>query len=126
LRGWPPADFKRTVLVYDRLNVERVELKRDRGSVHIEVEGRLSIAGERFEAKPRREKLKWELRRTPQGWQLQAPSNRAYVPRDVAVRVLAGQLASLTQNDAASDDTDRSLRQQGMIVRALGFLFDQN
>jgi hypothetical protein len=124
LRGWPPADRKRIVLIYDQLNVEHVELKRDRGSVRVEVEGILSIAGERLEGKRRREKLRWELRRTPQGWQLQAPSNHAYVPRDVAVRVLAAQLAFLTQNDAASDDSDRSLHQQSMIVHALGFLFD--
>jgi hypothetical protein len=126
LRGWPPADPKRFVLVYDQLNVKRVELKRDRGWVRAEVEGRLSIAGERLEGKRRREKLRWELRRTPQGWQLQAPSNRAYIPRDVAVRVLAEQLALLTRNEAASGELDRSLQRQSMIVHALGFLFDQN
>jgi hypothetical protein len=126
LRGWPPADPKRNVLVYDQLNVERVELKRDRGWARVEVEGRLSIAGERLEGKHRREKLRWELRRTPEGWQLMAPANHAYVPRDVAVRVLAGQLAFLTRNEAASDGLDRSLHQQSMIVRALGFLFDAN
>jgi hypothetical protein len=126
LRGWPPADPKRNVLIYDQLNVERVELKRDRGWARVEVEGRLSIAGERLEGKRRREKLRWELRRAPQGWQLLAPTNHAYVPRDVAVRVLAGQLASLTQIETASGDLDRSLHQQSVIVHALGFLFDAN
>jgi NlpC/P60 family len=126
LRGWPPADPKRSVLVYDQLHVERIDLKRDRGWVRAEVEGRLSITGERLEGKRRREKLRWELHRTPQGWQLQAPSNRAYIPRDVAVHVLAEQLALLTQNEAASGELDRSLRRQSMIVHALGFLFDQN
>jgi hypothetical protein len=126
LRDWPMADPKRSVLVYDQLHVERIELKRDRGWAHAEVEGRLSIAGDRLEGKRRREKLRWELRRTPQGWQLQAPSNRAYIPRDVAVRVLAEQLALLTRNEAASGELDRSLQRQTMIVHALGFLFDQN
>ena len=126
LRGWPPADPERIVLVYDQLSVESIELKRDRGWVRVEVDERLSIRGERFEGKGGREKLRWELRRTPQGWQLLAPANRAYVPRDVAVRVLAGQLAFLTQNEAASDDLDRSLHRQSVIVRALGFLFDPN
>jgi hypothetical protein len=126
LRGWPPADPKRIVLVYDQLNVERVELKRDRGWARVEVEGRLSIAGERLEGKRRSEKLRWELRRTPQGWQLLAPTNHTNVPRDVAVRVLAGQLAFLTQSEAASGDLDRSLHQQSAIVHALGLLFDLN
>jgi hypothetical protein len=57
---------------------------------------------------------------------LLAPANRAYVPRDVAARVLAGQLAFLAQNEAASDGLDRSLQQQSAIVRGLGFLFDPN
>ena len=126
LRDWPPADPKRSVLVYDKLHFERVDLKRDRGWLRAEVEGRLSIAGERLEGNRRREKLRWELRRTPQGWQLQTPSNRVYIPRDVAVRVLAEQLAFLAQNEAASGESDRSLHRQSMIVHALGFLFDQN
>ena len=126
LRGWPTALPEHTVLVYDQLSVERIELKRDRGWVGVEVDGRISIGGKGFEGDRRREKLRWELRRTPQGWQLLAPANRAYVPRDVAVRALAGHLAFLTQNEATSDHLDRSLHQQSVIVRALGFLFDPN
>jgi hypothetical protein len=126
LRRWPTALPEHSVLVYDQLSVERIELKRDRGWVDVEVDGRISIGGQGLEGTRRREKLRWELRRTPQGWQLLAPAHRAYVPRDVAVRVLAGQLAILTQNEATSDHLDRSLHQQSVIVRALGFLFDPN
>jgi hypothetical protein len=126
LRGWPSADPERIVMVYDQLRVKRIDLKRDRGWVNVEVEGRLSIGGHGWEGKHRREKLRWELERTPQGWQLLPPAARAYVPSDVAVRVLAVQLAFLTQNEAASDDLKLALHQQGMIVRALGFLFDAN
>jgi hypothetical protein len=126
LRGWPSAEAKRIVLVYDQLRVERIELKGNRGWASAEVEGRLSIGGNGFEGSHQVEKLRLELRRTPQGWQLLVPTNRAYVPRDVAVRVLAGQLASLTQNESAPDDIDRSLHEQSVIVSALGFLFDPN
>ena len=124
LRGWPAANPKRVVMVYDQLHVKRVDLKRDRGQVNAEVEGRLSIGGRQTEGLRRTEKMVCELRHTPQGWQLQMPANRAYVPRDVAVRILAGQLAFLTQNQSAPNDLDRSLLQQSEIVRALGFLFD--
>jgi hypothetical protein len=126
LRGWPSADPKCIVLVYDQLRVERIELKGDRGWASTEVEGRLSIGDNGFEGKHCLEKLRWELRHTPQGWQLLAPANRAYVPRDVVVRVLAGQLAFLTQTEAATDDLDRSAHQQSVIASALGFLFDPN
>jgi hypothetical protein len=124
LRDWPKARSERMVLVYDHLSVDRIELKRDRGLVDVEVEGRLSIGGRGLEGERTREKMRWELRHTPRGWELLAPTNRAYVPRDVAVRVLAGQLAFLTQGGVTSDDLDHSLYQQRMIVRALAFLYD--
>jgi hypothetical protein len=114
------------VLVYDRLTVEGLDLRSDRGSARVEIEGRLSIGGERLEAKHRREETRWEIRRTRQGWQVLAPQNRAYIPSDVAVRVLANQLALLTQNEPASGDKDRSLHQQAMIIRALGLLLEPN
>jgi hypothetical protein len=126
LRGWPAADPRRIVTVYDQLRVERVELKRDRGRVSAQIGGRLSLGGKGIEGQRHSEKLVCELRNTPQGWQLQMPANRAYVPRDVAVRVLAGQLALLTQNPAAPNDSGRSQQQQSEIVRALSFLFDSN
>lgn len=124
LHDWPIADSKRTVLVYDRLRVERVELKRDRGWASVEVEEILSIGVQGFEGKHQVENLRWELRRTPQGWQLQVPANRIYVPRDAAIRTLASQLALLTQSDVASDDSDRSKSEESGIVRGLGLLFD--
>lgn len=126
LRGWPTADSRRIVLVYDQFQVERVEWKHDRGWVSVEVDERLSIGDKGYEGKRQVEKLRWELRRTPQGWQLQMPANRIYVPRDAAIRALAAQLASLTQNEVASVDSNHSVNQQSVIVRALGFLFDQN
>ena len=84
------------------------------------------IGDKGIEGQRRSEQLNWELHRTPQGWQLLAPANRVYVPRDVAARILAGQLALLTQNVAATNDLDLSLHQESLIVSALGFLFDAN
>jgi hypothetical protein len=126
LRGWPSADPKRIVLVYDQLRVGRIELKGHRGWASAEVEGRLLIDSKGIKGQRSSEQLRWELRHTPQGWQLMPPANRAFVPRDVAARVLAGQLAFLTQNEATTDDLDRSVHQQSVIVSALGFLFDPN
>jgi hypothetical protein len=123
LRSWPSADPKRIILVYDQLRIQHVELKGDKGWASAGIEGRLLIGDKGIERQRRGEQMRWELRHTPQGWQLLAPANRAYVPRDVAVRVLAGQLAFLAQNEAA-DDLDRSVHQQSVIVGALGFLFD--
>lgn len=140
LRSGPPLDPQRAVFVYDQFSVKRLEFKRGLAWAHLQVDTRLSITGEKLDPKTRREKVRWELRRTPQGWQLLAPAGRAYVPRDVAVHALASQLALLTQDTAATDsdaagdhDAHRDaaaaagrLRRQKLIVRALALLVDSN
>lgn len=143
LRVGPPLDPPRPVSVYDQLAVERLEFKRDRAWARVRFATRLSISGERFDNKRRSENLRLELRRAGQGWQLLAPAGRAYVPRDVAVHVLASQLALLAQQNTASlngaprdpepvakrplasDPPPGSApRRKYLIVRALAFLVD--
>jgi hypothetical protein len=126
LRNGTPANAARPLLIYDQLKLQRLELKRDRGSARVEIDGNVSIAGERLERKRHHDKVLWELRRTAQGWQVLAPSDRVYVPRDVAVRVLATRLALLTEKEAASDEADPPIRQEARIVQTLNFLFDQH
>jgi hypothetical protein len=126
LRNGTPANAARPLLIYDQLKVERLDINRDHGSARVEIDGHVSIAGEKLERKRRHDKARWELRRTAQGWQLLAPLDRVYVPRDVAVRVLATRLALLTEKEAASDDSDPSIRQEARIVQTLNFLFDQH
>jgi len=54
---------------------------------------------------------------------IMAPAARAYVPIDVAVRFLAGQLRFFAQNEAAFRRLDKlALHQQKAIVRLVGFL----
>ena len=125
LRNGANANPARTLLIYDQLKFEHLDLKRDHGSARVEVEGSVSITGEKLERKHRRDKVRWELRRSSQGWQLLAPPDRLYVPRDVALRVLANRLALLTENEQSSDASDLSTRQEARIVQTLNFLFDQ-
>jgi len=59
--------------------------------------------------------------RGSENWEVLAPKDRVYVPRNVAIRMLAGRLASLVQDSRASDS---SLREQAQIVRVLSVLFE--
>lgn len=52
------------------------------------------------------------------------PKDRVYVPRDVAVRILAQRLASLAQGSGVSD-SDLSSRQQARIVHVLSTIFEE-
>lgn len=112
------AQFGRKVIIYDELAVQRLEVKGQRGSANTRIESRVTLIGERIEQKRRHEKFQWTFLRTQQGWEVRAPKDRVYVQRDVAVRVLAARLASLTQ-DPVPSHTSTSLSAQARIVRLL-------
>lgn len=107
------------VVIFDQLRVERVEIKGDRGWAHIRMESLAWVSDERTELKRRRLKLRWELRREGSDWAAFAPLDRAYVPRDVAVPILAAQLARLTQKDSAASDSGAAVRQPAQLARLL-------
>ena len=114
----------RKAIVYDSFTIDRIEFKGNRGSARARIKSQVTLLGESIERKQRYEKFRWELRRVNGGWEVLVPKDRVYVPRDVAVRMLAERLASLAQDSGVSG-SDSSLRQQAQIVRALSALFQE-
>ena len=110
------------VVIYDRFAVERVRIKGDKGSVDIRLDSGVLITMDGVDFKQRHEKVKWELRRDDAGWVAVAPLERAYVPRDVAVRVFAAQLAQLAQSDAAAAHDESVLGQEARLANLLSSL----
>jgi NlpC/P60 family len=110
------------VVIFERLHVERLEIKRDHGWARLQIDARATIAGGETDYKRRREKVRWELRRTASGWEVITPADRAYVPNDVAVRNLAAQVARLTARDSAAADQETVLRQESQLVNLLSAL----
>jgi hypothetical protein len=125
LREEDLSRLDRKVIVYDNLSVDRIEFKGNRGSAQARIKSRVTLLGESVERKLRNEKFRWELLRVNGGWEVLAPKDRVYVPRDVAVRMLAARLASLAQ-DSGPSGSDSSLRQQAQIVHALSALFEES
>ena len=74
--------------------------------------------------KRRREKMKWELRRTESGWEAITPADRTYVPNDVAVRHLAAQLALLTEAEGAAVHQETVLREESQLANLLSALLE--
>jgi len=110
------------VVIFERLRVERLEIKRDHGWARLQIDSRATIAGGETDYKRRREKVRWELRRTESGWEAITPADRAYVPNDVAVRNVAAQLARLTEKDSAAADQETVLRQESQLANLLSTL----
>ena len=124
LREEDVSRLDRKVIIYDGLTIDRIEFKGSRGSAKARIKSQVTLLGESIERKPRYEEFRWELRRVNGGWEVLVPKDRVYVPRDVAVRMLAERLASLAQ-DSGFSGLDSSLRQQGQIVHALSALFQK-
>src|SRR5947209_1526317 len=86
LRTDDPAKLAMPVVIFERLHVERLEVKKDHGWARVQIDARATIAGGEADNKRRRIKVRWELRKTDSGWEAIAPADRTYVPNDVAVR----------------------------------------
>src|SRR5260370_32426546 len=104
LRADDPSKLALPVVIFERLRVERLEIKRDHGWARLQIESRATIAGGETDYKRRREKVRWELRRTESGWEAITPADRAYVPNELTVRNLYAQLARLTQSARSLTD----------------------
>jgi hypothetical protein len=122
LRADDPSKLALPVVIFERLHVERLEIKRDHGWARLQIDSRATIVGGETDYKRRREKVRWELRRTKSGWEAITPADRAYVPNDVAVRNLAAQLSRLTERDSAAADQETVLRQESQLANLLSAL----
>jgi NlpC/P60 family len=120
LREQDSSQVRGKVIIYDDLRLESAKIKGKHGSVQARIESPVTLVGERIEQMQLNGKLRWDLLRMNDGWQVLAPKNSIYVPRDVAIRMLAARLALLTQEGNVSDGD--SLHQQAQIVRVLSTL----
>ncbi|PYT45171.1 MAG: hypothetical protein DMG47_09010 [Acidobacteria bacterium] len=125
LRTDAPSKLRQPVVIFERLRVERLEIKRDHGWARLQIDSHATIAGGETDYKQRHEKVRWELRRTESGWEAVAPTNRRYVPNDVAVRHLAAQLAHLTETDGAAAHQEALLQQESQLANLLSALLEK-
>ena len=125
LRSDDPMKLSLPLVIFERFDVEKVEIKRNHGWAHLKVATRVLLAGGGMDSKRRNEKVRWELRRTKLGWEAIAPTDRTYVPQDVAVRNLAAQLARLTESDGAAAHQETVLRQESQLANLLSGLLEK-
>ncbi len=112
------------VVIFERIEVERLEFKRNHGWATLRIDSRATIASGETDYKRRREKVRWELRRTESGWEVVTSMDRIYVPNDVAVRSLAAQLARLTERDDVAAHRETVLRQESQLANLLSALLE--
>jgi hypothetical protein len=112
------------VIVFGQLRVESIELKRDHGWALVQVESSASLVGDQTDLTKHSEEVRWELRRGKSGWEAVSPVGRTYVPRDVAVRELAGRLAELTRGDAGVTRAGAVRQEESRLAKVLSALLE--
>ena len=99
------GDFARLslpVVIFDQLQVEKLELKRDKGWAQVRIDYRVELNHEQLNAKQRSEKRRWELRRTEDGWVAFVPQDRVYVQAAAATRILSERLYMLSRKNSSN------------------------
>jgi len=94
------------LIVFDQLSVDRVRLQRDRGWAEVRIEGALKLSKQKTNSAKHREHERWLMvRRDHDTWEIMSPPEAIYIQSDVAVRMLAHQLAALTDDAAGVPST---------------------
>jgi hypothetical protein len=122
LRTDNSLESQRPMVIVEQFHVERVDVKRDHGWASLVVDSKVLIGGGAAQVERRSEKVRWELRRTESGWEAITPTDRAYVPHDVAVKNLAANLARLANGDGAAKHEQSVLRQESQLASLLNAL----
>ncbi len=124
LRSENPLKREQLVVIVEQFRVERVDIKHDHGWARLSIDSKASIGGGTVQVKRRHDKIRWELRRTAEGWEAFPPTERSYVPQDVAVKNLAANLAQLANSDGAAEHQQAVLKQELQIASLLNALLE--
>jgi hypothetical protein len=99
LRGKDVSMLPQHLIVFDQLEVEQVRIERGQGWAAIRIRRPLSVMEGHVKHGKWPERQRWLLRHRDQnGWEVLLPQGDAYLPRNVAVRVLAHQLTDITDH----------------------------
>jgi len=108
------------VVVFDRVKVERVKIKGQKGSVEVAVDGPLSLSDGRINQKKHHDRQRWAIDHHDQTtWQVRLPSAAVYLSRVDAARLFSQQLAILADGN---HDESSGLREKAELARALNVL----
>ena len=124
LRSGDLAAPGQPIIVYSQLQVIHVRIKGSHGTAHARLESLAALPpSEPAVSRPQWRDLPLSLQKTKTGWTLSPMDSTLFVPRDVALRILAARLAALAQNaDAGSPEE----REQTQIIRFLNLLVPDN
>jgi hypothetical protein len=120
LRGRDLFRSAESLVVFDHFEVKKVHITGNQGWIEIQIDELLSLTEGDAEIHKQSERQRWALRREDKkNWKL-TPSRKAiYLPQYTAERVLAHELAQLTED---TPDNASGTLEKAKLVRALNAL----
>lgn len=123
LRGRDLFKSAQSLIVFDHFEVKKVHITGNQGWVEVQIDDLVSLTGSKAEVHKRSERQRWPLRRRDsKSWELIFSRNAIYLPQHLAARILAHELAQLTED--TPDNTSRT-QEKAQLARLLDVLFGQ-
>jgi hypothetical protein len=103
LKGQDIFKLRQSLVAFDQIEVQTVSLNGNQGWADVRISGLSALTGNHPNLQRRAEQQRWPLtRRDTDQWELILPLETIYLPRERAARVLAHQLAALTDDSTPS------------------------
>jgi NlpC/P60 family len=122
LRGRDLFKTAQSVVVFDHFEVEKVHITGNQGWIEVQLDELVSLTGGKVEVLHKRpERQRWSLRcGDKRSWKLTPSRNAIYLPQHIAERILAHELAQLTED---TPDNPSETQEKAELARLLDVLF---
>jgi hypothetical protein len=124
LRGRDLFKLAPSLVVFDRFAVRKVHLTGNQVWVEVQIDELFSLRGSKAEVHKRSERRRWPLtRRDNTSWELTPSPGTIYLPQHAAVRILAQELAQLTED--SPDGSVSRTQDKAELARLLDLLLER-
>jgi hypothetical protein len=120
LRGRDLLKSDQSLIVFDRFEVKKVHLRRNQNWAEVQIDELVSLSVREANVRKHSERQRWPLtRRENASWELTPSQNTLYLPQPAAARILAHELAKLTDD---GEQADNGGQEKVELARALNVL----
>jgi hypothetical protein len=123
LRGRDLFKPSQSLIVFDHFTVKKVHISGSQDWVDVQIDELVSLTGGKAEVHKRSQRQRWPLsRRDNSSWQLTPSRDTIYLPQPIAVRLLAHDLAQITED---SPDPASRAPEKAELARLLDALLQK-
>ncbi len=123
LRGRDFFRSAQSLIVFDHFKVRKVHLTGSQDWAEVQIDELISLTGNKADVHKRSERQRWPLSRQDNTrWELTPSRDAIYLPQTIAVRILAHELAQLTED---SPEAASRAEEKAELARLLAVLLEK-